>query len=75
MAIGAPFGKLQDGGECEAGRGFCRLAAPREERAELGVVVDGAEPVSHLHRKVSARERGTSHPLGVFRDRIAGFGV
>ncbi len=75
LAIGEVFGKLQDGSEREAGRGGCRLAAPREECGELGVVVDGAEPVSHLHIDVAVRERGTGHPLGVFRDRIVGFGV
>jgi len=75
LAIGEAFGKLQNSGEREACRGFCRLATPREERGELGVVVDGAESVSHLHIGVPAPERGTGHPLGVFRDRIAGFGV
>jgi len=43
-----------------------------EERRELGVVVDEAEPVSDLHIDVPAWERSTGNPLGFFRDYIGG---
>ena len=75
LAIGEAFGKLEDRGQRQARWRLCGLAARREERRELRVVVDGAETVGDLHIDVPARERGTGHPLGFFRDRIGGLGV
>jgi hypothetical protein len=75
LAIGEAFGKLQDGGEREACRGFCRLAAHREERGELRVMVDISKPVGHLHVDIAMWERGTGNALGFFRDRRSGLRV
>src|SRR5262249_30383334 len=75
LAIGEAFGKLEDRDQCQTRRGFSGLAACGEERRELCVVVEWAKVVSYLHVEVPTRERGTGHPLGVFRNRIGGVGV
>ena len=75
LAIREAFRNLQDRGQCQTRRrvgGLARCGAKHRKRC---VVVDGADTVGDLPLDVPARERGTSHPLGIFRDRIAGFGV
>jgi hypothetical protein len=67
LAIGEAFSKLEDRDQREARWRFCRLPAPRKECRELGIVVEIAEPVSHLHIEVPPWECGTGHPLGIFR--------
>src|SRR5687768_16579224 len=75
LAIGEAFSKLEDGGQSQAGWRLYGLPVRREERRELGVVVDGAETVGDLHVDIPPRKRGTGNPLGVFRDRICGLGM
>ena len=75
LAIGEAFGTLEDRDHREARGRFCGLPAPRKEGRELGIVVEVAEPVRHLHREVPSWECGTGHPLGIFRDRRSGFRV
>ena len=75
LAIRQPFGKLEDRGEGQPGRRLCRLAARREERGELRIVVDGAEPVGHLHIDIAMGKCGMGNALGVSRNQIAGMGV
>ena len=75
LAIGETFSKLEDRDHREARWRFCGLPAPRKEGRELGIVVESAEPVRHLHIEVPPWECGTGHPLGIFRNRISGFRV
>src|SRR5262245_2969928 len=75
LAVGEAFSKLEDRDQREARWRFCGLPAPRKEGRELCIVVEIAEPVSHLHIAVPPWECGTGHPLGIFRDRISGFRV
>jgi hypothetical protein len=75
LAIGEAFSKLEDRNQRETRGRFCGLPAPWKECRELGIMVESAEPVRHVHIEVPPWECRTGHPLGLFGDRISGFRV
>jgi hypothetical protein len=75
VALGEAFRTLEDGGQGKARWRLCGVPAPREERGDLRVVVDGAETVGSRQVDIPPRKRGAGTPLSVFRDRIGGLGM
>src|SRR5262249_2997318 len=75
LAIGEPFGKLEDGGQRQACRRFSGLATHREQGRELCVLVDSPELIGHLYVDIPMRERGPGNALGFFRYCVDGVGV